>query len=59
MQELNASPSMRTLQAPHSPTSQPFFTLVIRKSFRSMSVRLARTSTVRSTSLPLRLKRTV
>ena len=27
-QELKHSPSMSTLHAPHSPTSQPFFTLV-------------------------------
>ena len=56
-QELKHSPSMRTLQAPHSPTSQPFFTLVRRKSLRSMSVREARTSTIFSTALPLMVQR--
>ena len=44
---------VRSAHAPHSPTSQPFLTDVSRKSLRSMSVRLARTSTIFSTSLPL------
>ena len=54
-QVLIASPSMSAVHAPHSPTSQPFLTDVSRKSLRSISVRLARTSTIFSTSLPLML----
>ena len=53
MQELKHSPLMITLHAPHSPTSQPFFTLVSRKSLRSRSVSEARTSTIASRSFPL------
>ena len=44
--ELIASPSMRTVHAPHSPTSKPFLTEVRWKLLRIISVRLARTSTI-------------
>ena len=40
-----------------APTSQPFFTLVSRKSLRSISVKDARTSTICSTSLSLMVQR--